>query len=109
MSQTNNIAVTQLAQLGLAERIAQETQGHPESTRHAGEQAALLALKQQKDSVGATQDSESSRGVKTKKEGGEPRGGTRDRKRRHKDDSSPEEDEDNASSPWAGNIVNFKV
>jgi hypothetical protein len=106
MSQTN-IVMTQLAQLGLAERTAQEMQGHPEVTRQAAQQAAPEALKQLRESVVKTEDAESSRGIKAGKDGGKGRGGAREQKRR-KGAPSPEENE-HSSAPWAGNIVNLKV
>lgn len=107
MSQTN-IVVTQLAQLGFADRIAQETQGNLEAARQAAQQAAPEALKKQKDSVEKPEDAESARAVKAEKDG---KGGQGDseRKRHRKGESPPEETDSPAGSPWAGNIVNLKV
>lgn len=107
MSQTN-IPITQLAQLGLAERIVQEAQGHPEVTREAAQQLAPQALKRQKDSVGETENTEASRSIKARKDG---KGGRQDARRhgRRKGEPPPEESETGASTPWAGNIVNVKV
>ena len=107
MSQTN-IAITQLAQLGFADRIAQETQGHPEIARHTAEHAAIQELKRQKDTIAKTEDSEASRTIKARKEGG---GSGKDARREKQRKSSPEtpEEEPGTPSPWAGNIVNLKV
>ena len=107
MSQTN-IAITQLAQLGFAERIAQEAQGHPEIARQAAQQIAPEALKQQKDTVGETENTQKSRSVKAEKDG-KGNGGNAGQERRRKGEPPPSEDEAAANSPWAGNIVNMKV
>lgn len=112
MSQTN-IAITQLAQVGLAERIAQETQGHPEVLRQAAQQSAPQELKHQKDAVGETERSETPRGIKADKDGkggrdGGKRGGKRGPGRGP--DGGPDGDRDGAANtPWAGNILNLKV
>ena len=110
MSQTN-IVITQLAQLGLAERVAQEMQSHPEVTRQAAQQAAPEVLKQQNDSVAKNEDAESSRKVRAKKDGGEGRENAQERKRR-KAARPPAESGvagESVTAPWAGNIVNLKV
>lgn len=107
MSQTN-IAITQLAQLGLAERIAQEMQGHPEVTRQAAQHAASEALKQQKESIGKTEDTATSRSIKADKDGsGGNKGALQDGRR--KGEPPPEEGGAQSSAPWSGNIVNVKV
>lgn len=110
MSQTN-IAITQLAQVGLAERIAQETQGHPEVLRQAAQQSAPQELKQQKDAVGEAERPETSRGVKADKDGkgGKDGGGKRGEKRGAKRGGPDGERENAANTPWAGNILNLKV
>ncbi len=108
MSQTN-IVVTQLAQLGFAERIAHEAQGHSEIARQAAQQAAPEILKQQKDSVGEPEEAEAARKVKPGKGGqGGGRGGTT-HKRRRKGQPPPEESPSEPNTPWAGNILNLKV
>lgn len=108
MSQTN-IAMTQLAQLGFADRMAHEAQGHPEIARQAAQQAAPEILKQQKDSVGETEDAEASRKVKAEKDS---RRGGRDGssgRRRRKGEPPPEDAPSAPGTPWAGNILNLKV
>lgn len=108
MSQTN-IPITQLAQLGLAERIVQEAQAHPEVNRQAAQQAAPQELKKQRTSVEKTDDSKGSRSVKAEKDGRNPSGGGNAGSGR-KNGSSPEEEaEGTAIAPWSGNIVNVKV
>lgn len=108
MSQTN-IPITQLAQLGLAERIVQEAQGHPEVAREAAQQMTPQALKQQKSTVGATEKAESARSLKAQKDGKGGRQGAGQDARRRGGEPPPEEDDAGASKPWAGNIVNVKV
>lgn len=107
MSQTN-IPITQLAQLGFAERIAHETQGHPEIARQMAEHASVQELKRQKESIAKTEDSEAARTIKADKDGG---GAGRDAGREKSRKNSPEtpEEEPATPSPWAGNIVNLKV
>lgn len=109
MSQTN-IVVTQLAQLGFADRIAHEAQGHPEIARQAAQEAATEALKQQKESVAGTEETGKSRKLKSEKDG---EGGGKDasgqQKRQRQGEPPPEEPENSATSPWAGNILNLKV
>ena len=107
MSQTN-IAITQLAQVGLAERIAQENQGHPEVSRQAAQQTAPQELKNQKDTVAQSEHSEETRGVKAEKDGRKG-GGRREDKKRDTRSASPEEPQSVANTPWAGNILNLKV
>lgn len=106
MSQTN-IAITQLAQLGLTERIAQEMQGHPEILRESARQATPEALKQQRESVAKADNAEKSRKAQVGDEGGGGRSGHHPgekRKAPFRDDAerAPE-------TPWAGNILNIKV
>ena len=108
MSQTN-IAITQLAQVALTERVAQEMQGHPEVVRQAAEQATPAALKQQRESVEKTEDSEASRSVKAKKRDARSGGHAGGGKERKKNEPDQEEGESATKAPWAGNIVNLKV
>lgn len=108
MSQTN-IAVIQLAQLGFADRIAQEAQGQPEIARLTAEHAAAEALKKQKDTVAETEQSGASRMVKAKKDGGGADSRRRERRQREPDSEQREWEDDSSPSPWAGNIVNMKV
>lgn len=108
MGQTN-IVITQLAQLGFADRIAQEAQGNAEAARQAAQQAAPEALKKRKDSIEKTEDAESSRAIKAEKDGKGGQGGAT-RKQRRKGTPPPGEDACSAAdSPWSGNIVNLKV
>ena len=110
MSQTNMV-VTQLAQLGFADRIAHEAQGHPEIARQAAQQAVPEILKQQKDSLGETEDAGATRRVKAGKDGQGGRGG-RDRlsdERRRQNGPQAEGDPSAPNTPWAGNILNLKV
>jgi len=106
---SQNIVATQLAQLGFADRIAQETQGNAEAARQAAQQAAPEALKQQKDAVAATEDSEKTRKLKSEKDGEGGRNDSPGNRRHRKGDASPEEAESTPDSPWAGNILNLKV
>lgn len=108
MSQTN-IVVMQLAQLGYADRIAQETQGNAEAARQAAQQAAPEALKQQKDAVAATEDTEKSRKLKSEKDDSGGKNDSPDSRRQGKGGAPPEETESQPESPWAGNILNLKV
>ena len=108
MSQTNMV-VTQLAQLGFADRIAHEAQGHPEIARQAAQQAAPEILKQQKDSVGETEDTEAARKLKSGKDrqgGRERRGGSSGKRRQ---ENGTPESPSVPNTPWAGNILNLKV
>lgn len=107
MSQTN-IPITQLAQLGFAERIAQETQGHPEIVRQMAEHASVQELKRQKDTIAEAERSKGSRAVKDKKDGDASRKDAKGERQRKDSPETPEE-EPAAASPWAGNIVNLKV
>lgn len=108
MSQTN-IAITQLAQLGFADKVAQETQGNSEAMRQTAQQVAADILKQQKDSIEETQPSEKGRKLKSEKDGQEGGGGARDKGQRRKGEPPPEEAESAPGTPWAGNILNLKV
>lgn len=110
MSQTN-IVITQLAQLGYADRIAHEAQGHPEIARQVAQQAAPEILKQQKDAVGETEDAEAARKLTSEKDG---KGGQSGRdgssgKRRRKGEPPSEETPSAPNTPWAGNILNLKI
>ena len=107
MSQIN-IPVTQLAQLGFADRIAHEAQGHPEIARQAAQQATPEVLKQQRDKVDEPQGSEASKALKSEKDGKGSQGGAGDNQRK-KGEPPPEETESASNSPWAGNILNLKV
>lgn len=104
---SQNIAVTQLAQLGLAERIAQEMQGHPEVVREAARQATPDALKQQRASVEKTEDTARSRNVKAEKDGGNKGQGGGERKK--KKAPFADDTESTPDTPWAGNLLNIKV
>lgn len=108
MSQ-NNIVVTQLAQLGFADRIVQETQGNAEAARQAAQQAAPEALKQQKEAVAGTEDTEKSRKLKSEKDGGGGKSDFPGNRRHGKGGAPPEEQESAPENPWAGNILNLKV
>ena len=108
MSQIN-IPVTQLAQLGFADRIAHEAQGHPEVARQAAQQAAPEVLKQQKDTVVETQSSEAARKLKAEKDGKGGGQGDTGAKERRQGEPPPEEAESAPNTPWAGNILNLKV
>ena len=109
MSQTN-IAITQLAQVGLAERIAQETQGHPEVTKQAAQQAAPETLKRQEARVAESEKSKNARIIKEEKDrqNASSQGNSNGRKK-----YSPKEEEPktgtNSGIPWSGNILNVKV
>jgi hypothetical protein len=108
MSQIN-IPVTQLAQLGFADRIAHEAQGHPEVARQVLQQAMPEVLKQQKDSIVATQDSEAARKLKAEKDGRDGKQGDSGAKGQRQGEPPPEEAESVPNTPWAGNILNLKV
>jgi hypothetical protein len=108
MSQIN-IPVTQLAQLGFADRMAHQAQEHPEVARQAAQQVAPEALRQQRDSVVATQDSEAARKLKAEKDGKGGGRGDSGKKSRRRGGSPPEETESAPDTPWAGNILNLKV
>ncbi len=107
MSQIN-IPVTQLAQLGFADRIAYEAQEHPEHARQAAQQAMPEVLRQQKDSVVESQNSEAMRKLKAEKDG---KGGGQGEsgKQNQRQGGPPEDAESSPNTPWAGNIVNLKV
>lgn len=109
MSQ-NHIAITQLAQLGFADKIAQESQGNAEAVRQAAQQAAPEALKQQKNSVPETNASEKGRKLKSEKDGRESGGsGFRNTGQRRENRPSPGGEEGANGSPWSGNILDLKV
>lgn len=105
---SQNIAITQLAQLGLAERIVQEAQGHPEVLREAARQATPEALKQQRASVEKTDDTAKSRNVKAEKDGGN-KGQSGEGERKKKKAPFADDTESTPDTPWAGNILNLKV
>lgn len=107
MSQ-NNIAIIQLAQVGLTERVAQEQQSRPEIAQQAAQQAAPELLKKQQSTVGETEKSKSSSTIRPEKDGqnASGHGETGDRKRKEEE---PDEEPSAAASPWAGNILNVKV
>ncbi len=107
MSQIN-IPVTQLAQLGFADRIA-EAQEHPELARQATQQAMPEVLKQQKDSVVETQNSEATRKLKAEKDGKDGGQGGAGKQNQRQGGTQPEEAESVPNTPWAGNILNVKV
>ncbi len=104
-----NIPVTQLAQLGFADRIAHEAQAQPELARQAAQQAMPEILRQQKDSVVETQNSEASRKLKAEKDGKDGGQGGSGMQNRRQGEAPPEEAESAPNTPWAGNIVNLKV
>ena len=110
MAAQYNIAIQQLAQIGHAEKIAQELQAHPEVQRLTAEKIAQETLKQQSTTVEHTEDTEKARSVSS-----------REKKRQHRQRqraSSPprkehgeEQDENDikSGSPWSGNILNLKI
>ncbi|MCC8193908.1 MAG: hypothetical protein LIP28_04610 [Deltaproteobacteria bacterium] len=107
MSQIN-IPVTQLAQLGYADRIAHEAQGQPEIARQTAQQAAPEALKQQKDAIAEPEKTAKNRALKSEKDG--HGGGASGDTPRRRGEPPPEEQPDSSpDTPWAGNIVNLKV
>ncbi len=110
MTQTN-VAITQLLQVGMAERMAQEAQAHPEVVRLAAQQAAPEALRQQNAIVPQTEEAEGTRRIRSRGGGG-GKGGPGGRRRQGKppDPEGQEPGTENAAAtPWAGNIVNIKV
>ena len=106
----HNIAMTQLAQVGLAEKVAQELQSHPEVVGQAARQTTPEVLRIQQAAVPGTEDSKKSSGLKTSDR--QPK----DQRRHHKKqqrNARPADSEtpDSASIPgaWAGYILNVKV
>ena len=108
MSQTN-IAITQLAQVGLAERIAQEAQGHPEVTRQAAQQAAPETLKRQEASVAPSEKPKDTSGIKAEKDGRNSRQDASGEKKKQRNTEEQEPERTASASPWSGNILNVKV
>ena len=109
MSQTN-VAITQLVQVGLAERMAQEAQAYPEVARQVAQQAAPEALRQQNAMVAKTDETEESRKIKAQDKGGQKPGADARKRKKRGHHAQPEEAENtSAQTPWAGNIVNIKV
>lgn len=104
-----NIAIQQLAQIGHAEKIAQELQSHPEIQGQTTELLAKEALKQQSESVEKPEDSEKSRSISSREKK------RRERRQHHADaqkkaaEAEQEEEPGTADSPWSGNILNLKV
>ena len=114
MSQ-HNIAITQLVQVGMAEKVAQETQGHPEVQRQAAQQLTPEMLRQQNAAVPTAEESEGARKAGARQVGerqGGGRGGARRRARqRAKQAEAAAAPEEAAPVPsgWTGNIVDINV
>ncbi len=111
MSQTN-VAITQLVQANLTERIAQEAQAHPEVVKQAAQQAAPEALRQQNSTVPKTDDAEGARKIKLRERERDRQrhGAGRRRGKKNAGETQAEgPDAENTPTPWAGNIVNIKV
>lgn len=106
---SQNIAVTQLAQLGLAERFAQEAQGHPEVLREAARQTTPEALKQLRESVEKTENAAKSPKVKTEKDGGGKSRDENGKRKRKKAPGAGSAARSAPDSPWAGNLLNLTV
>lgn len=106
MSQTN-IAITQLAQVGYAERIALETQAQPEVARQAALQAAPEELKKLRDAVAETEEFDGARTIRGEKNRQGGQGGGYAGGRRH---AGSEQEEEAAQNTFlAGNILNLRV
>ena len=107
----SNIAITQLVQVGLAEKVAQELQSHTEVLRQAAQQTTPELLRLQENAVPTTEDSKKNSAVKTSDRQ------QRDRRRnpkRQQRAAAPAEDGETQDAPvspgaWSGYIVNVKV
>ena len=107
----HNIAITQLAQVGLAEKVAQELQSHPEILRQAAQQTTPELLRLQQSAVPTTENSKKNSAIKTSdRQRKEQR---RNSKKNYKQEAQPEVDETQnlvaVPGAWTGYILNVKV
>ena len=110
MSIPGNVSLI-LAQVGQAERIAQELHAQPEVQRQAAQQAAPEILRRENAQVPVSEKGDASgkvraRGDREPRERGEQ--GERRQGGPAKEEEEPTPSPD-ATPPWAGNIVNIKV
>ena len=99
-----------LAQLGQAERLAQELQVHPEVQRQAAQQIVPETLLRENAKVPTTEKGEGSGKVRDRKHGGRQSGGEQAKRQAQNgqpEDPDPAPDQD--TTPWSGHIVNIKV
>ncbi len=99
-----------LAQMGQAERLAQELQAHPEVQRQAAQQAAPEILRKENAQVQAPEKGDGSAKVRDREARG--RQGQAGHDKRQAKGSGQEDEPDpgrDDAPPWAGNIVNIKV
>lgn len=110
MSIPGNVSII-LAQVGQAERIAQEIQTQPEVQRQMAQQMAPELLRQQNAQVPVAEKGQGSKQIRGRKDGkGQPQG----QQQRKRKSAPPAQDEEpdpghEASPSWSGNIVNIKV
>lgn len=112
---TQNISIIQLAQLGLAEKTAQEIQSHPEVLRQAAQQQTPEILLRQNEIIQGTEESDKAlqariRERREKRRQGREKGQS---KRREAKQTNPGKERSTDAPPtvglWAGKIVNVKV
>ena len=108
MAAQYNIAIQQLAQIGHAEKIAQELQAHPEVQSQAARQLAQETLKHQSVTIEKSDDAKKTRTVSSheKKRRERQQHATAKNKITAEDEEEPAS---SSSSPWAGNILNLKI
>ena len=111
MAAQHNIAITQLAQVGLAEKVAQELQSHPEVLGQAARQTTPELLRLQQAAVPTTENSKKNPAIKTSdRQRKDPR---RSKKKNHTLTAPQEEGNSQSSATppgaWTGYILNVKV
>jgi hypothetical protein len=110
MAAQHNIAITQLAQVGLAEKTAQELQSHPEVQSQTAGQLTPEALRKQGSTVQNPDPGGKARSVSLRdKRNRERQGGRRDKKQGSRNAAPGDENPSAPDSVWAGNILNLKV
>lgn len=110
MSTPGNVSLI-LAQVGQAERIAQELQNYPEVQRQMAQQMAPELLRQQNAQVPVTEKDEASARVRGRNDKEKKSGGQSPEEKKNDRPASDEEPDPGreAASSWSGNIVNITV
>lgn len=109
MAIQHNIAITQLVQVGLTEKTAQDLLAHPEMQSQAAAQMTPETLRKQGATVGSTDPSDKSRAISMQDKKNRDRRKGRQKEKEECRDAPEDETPSPPDSVWAGNILNLKV
>ncbi len=101
--------IVPLAQMGHVEKLADTLQNQPAASQAVFQQVANEAIKQEQSQVEAS--NESARGKKIKREEKKEKGNPEQNRQftKNTNQEQPAEQEEQATNPWSGNLLNVKV